>query len=98
MGCSRHPDAAERWCGRVLRCAAPGNDSGICGVYLAEKGTLKKDPTCYEYPAKRTFFCPLCGERNEHADCEPLKAGGVVVHGAYRVWCHECSHKGIIRD
>ena len=89
MGCSEHPGAPEKWCGKYLRCYGPGTEhDGSCGIIIrAKKAEKEKEEAHQSFWA---FVCPLCGGKNVNADCKK-------VGDAWRVWCHECSNTGIIR-
>jgi hypothetical protein len=79
MGCERHPRAANRWYGKILRCAAPGNDFGICGVFLLDRSWSQRpfkadnddsaDDIVYDGGDVQGGACVHCGCAVEECEC-----------------------------
>lgn len=72
--CAKHPQGRKVWKGIALRCGEPGSDRGICGVWLAQKKTIKVSLK----RRKKTVFdgggvhgaCLDCGNAIEECECK----------------------------
>ena len=102
MACYRHPDSERlHFVGKSVLCGEPGNDNGICGVYIRAKrskryrvGTMmtpasrpEDDPLTYDEKKVLNFECAQCEEHYPNYGIENFEKVGE----AYKVTCLECS-------